>query len=232
MILDPTFLSGFTLILTGFTGAFLAALWVAAVIWTFRDIRSRHRDRLVHFLAAALVALLNLPGVLVYLIIRPARTLEEEYQQTLEEEALLQTIEDQAQCPGCERHILDDWLVCPTCQTKLRKPCHSCGRLMELPWNICPYCGTPELGMRRDGITMDDVVRDLPKERRRGKEKEAGLEKIKEELKEKEPEEDKAQLQEQEKEQEQEQEEQQVDLDGMTLIQDDEDNPLDPTPAE
>ena len=164
MTFDPTFLSGFTLILTGFTGAFLVALWVALVVWTFRDIRSRHRDRLVHFLAAALVALLNLPGVLVYLILRPARTLEEEYQQTLEEEALLQAIEDQSECPGCERHIQEDWLVCPTCQTKLRKPCHSCGRLMELPWNICPYCGTPEPGMRKEGITMDDVVRDLPKE--------------------------------------------------------------------
>ena len=45
MTFDPTFLSGFTLILTGFTGAFLVALWVALVVWTFRDIRSRHRDR-------------------------------------------------------------------------------------------------------------------------------------------------------------------------------------------
>jgi len=95
MIFDPTFLSGFTLVLTGFAGAFLVALWVALVVWTYRDIRGRHRDRLVHFLAAALVALLNLPGVLVYLVLRPSRTLEEEYQQTLEEEALLQAIEDQ-----------------------------------------------------------------------------------------------------------------------------------------
>lgn len=164
MTFDPTFLSGFILILTGFTGAFIVALWVALVVWTFRDIRARHRDRLVHFLAAALVALLNLPGVLVYLIIRPARTLEEEYQQTLEEEALLQAIEDQSECPGCERHIQEDWLVCPTCQTKLRKPCRSCGRLMELPWNICPYCGSPTPGMRKEGITMEDVIRELPKE--------------------------------------------------------------------
>src|SRR3989304_10012063 len=112
MVIDPTFLSGFTLVLTGFAGAFLVALWVALVVWTYRDVRGRHRDRLVHFLAASLVALLNLPGVLVYLVLRPSRTLEEEYQQTLEEEALLQTIEDQSQCPGCERHIKDDWLVC------------------------------------------------------------------------------------------------------------------------
>jgi RNA polymerase subunit RPABC4/transcription elongation factor Spt4 len=157
MTFDPTFLSGFALILTGFAGAFLVALWVALVIWTYRDIRARHRDKLVHFLAAALVALLNLPGVLVYFVLRPSRTLEEEYQQTLEEEALLQTIEDQSMCPGCERHVKEDWMVCPSCQTKLRKKCHSCGRLMELPWNICPYCGAPELGMRKEEKTPDEV---------------------------------------------------------------------------
>jgi RNA polymerase subunit RPABC4/transcription elongation factor Spt4 len=165
MILDPTFLSGLTLVLTGLAGAFLVALWLALVIWTYRDMRSRHRDRLVHILAALMVALLNLPGVLVYLILRPARTLEEEYQQTLEEEALLQSIEDQSVCPGCERHTHEDWLVCPTCQTKLRKRCHSCGRLMELPWNICPFCGTPAPGMRKEGATMDEVVRNLPEEK-------------------------------------------------------------------
>jgi RNA polymerase subunit RPABC4/transcription elongation factor Spt4 len=127
--------------------------------------RARHRDRLVHILAALMVALLNLPGVLVYLILRPARTLEEEYQQTLEEEALLQSIEDQSVCPGCERHTKEDWLVCPSCQTKLRKLCHSCGRLMELPWNICPYCGTPAPGMRKEGGTLEEVARSLPEEK-------------------------------------------------------------------
>jgi RNA polymerase subunit RPABC4/transcription elongation factor Spt4 len=161
MSFDPTFLSGFALILSSLTGAFLVALWVALVVWTYRDIRARHRDRLVHILAALLVAILNLPGVLVYLILRPQRTLEEEYQQTLEEEALLQAIEENTVCPGCERHVREDWVVCPSCQTKLRKPCHSCGRLMELPWNICPYCGTPAPGMRKEGVTMEDVVRDL-----------------------------------------------------------------------
>ncbi len=164
MTFDPTSLSGIVRILIAFGGAFVAALWLSLVIWTYRDIRSRHRDRLVHILAAVLVALLNLPGVLVYLILRPARTLEEEYQQTLEEEALLQSIEDQAVCPGCERRVREDWLVCPNCQTKLRKTCHQCGKLMELPWNICPYCGTPAPGMRKENVTMDDVVRELKPE--------------------------------------------------------------------
>jgi hypothetical protein len=111
MNFDPTFLSNLLLILTGFGGAFVAALWIALVIWTYRDIRTRARDPLVQILSTLLVAVLNLPGILVYLILRPQRTLEEEYQRTLEEEALLQALEDMPLCPGCERRVKDDWQV-------------------------------------------------------------------------------------------------------------------------
>lgn len=150
MAFDPTFLNSFLLVLVAFGGAFLAALWLALIVWTWRDIRSRARDPLAQVLAVLVVALLNLPGALVYLILRPAYTLEEEYQRTLEEEALLASIEDQSLCPGCERRVREDWQICPNCHTKLRKPCQHCGKLMELPWNICPYCGTPAPGMRKE----------------------------------------------------------------------------------
>jgi RNA polymerase subunit RPABC4/transcription elongation factor Spt4 len=143
-------MSSIFLILVAFGGAFLAALWLALVIWAWRDIRSRARDPLSQVLAVLVVAVLNLPGVLVYLILRPARTLEEEYQRTLEEEALLASIEDQSLCPGCERRVHADWQVCPNCHTLLMKSCPHCARLNELPWNICPYCGTPAPGMRKE----------------------------------------------------------------------------------
>jgi len=161
MTFDPTFLSNFLLVITAFGGAFLAALWIALVIWTYRDIRARARDPLVQILSTLLVTLLNLPGVLVYLILRPPRTLEEEYQRTLEEEALLQALEDLPLCPGCERRIKDEWQVCPNCHTKLKKTCHNCGKFMELPWNICPFCGTPAVGMRRESVSMDDALKGL-----------------------------------------------------------------------
>lgn len=161
MSFDPSLLSNFLLVLTAFGGAFLAALWIALVIWTYRDIRGRARDPLVQILSALLVAVLNLPGVLVYLILRPGRTLEEEYQHTLEEESLLQALEDLPVCPGCERRIQVDWQVCPNCHTKLKKTCHHCGKLMELPWNICPHCGTPVPGMRQEGMTIDEALRGL-----------------------------------------------------------------------
>jgi RNA polymerase subunit RPABC4/transcription elongation factor Spt4 len=164
MTLDPTITSSLILFLVGFSGAFLLALWAALIIWTWRDIRSRARDLLAQVLSTLVVAVLFIPGILVYLILRPNRTLEEEYQRTLEEEALLTSIEDQAVCPGCERRIKEDWQICPNCQTKLKKPCHQCGKLMELPWNICPFCGTLAPGMRREASTIDDAVKELQTE--------------------------------------------------------------------
>jgi len=102
--------------------------------------------------------LLFLPGILIYLILRPSRTLEEEYQRTLEEEALLQTVEDAPVCPGCNRRVQLDWVACPNCHTRLKKVCDHCGKMIELPWNLCPYCGTPVAGMRGEPATADDEL--------------------------------------------------------------------------
>ncbi len=164
MVFDPSYLGNFMLFLTAWGGAFLAALWLSLVIWTYRDIRARARDPLARILAVLVVAVLFLPGIVVYLILRPPRTIEEDYQHTLEEEALLQAIEDASLCPGCGRRVKENWIICPSCHTKIKKNCHQCGRLMELPWNLCPYCGSPAPGMRREHQTLDDVLRTLPAE--------------------------------------------------------------------
>jgi RNA polymerase subunit RPABC4/transcription elongation factor Spt4 len=161
MRFDPTFLSSFFLVLTAWGGAFIAALWLSLIVWTYRDIRSRARDPLGRILAVLIVATLFLPGIVIYLILRPHRTLEDEYQQTLEEEALLYSIEETHMCPGCGRHAKENWVVCPNCHTKLKKSCRNCGQLMELPWNLCPYCGTPTPGMRREQLSLDEAMASL-----------------------------------------------------------------------
>lgn len=161
MTFDTSFLSNFMLILTAWGGAFLAALWLSLIVWTYRDIRSRARDPLGRILAVLVVAVLFLPGILIYLILRPQRTLEDEYQNTLEEEALLQSIEEVPVCPGCGRRTQPEWKICPNCHTRLKKNCHKCKKLMELPWNLCPYCGTPTPGKRRENLTLDDALEPL-----------------------------------------------------------------------
>jgi len=165
MKLDPAFFSNFLLVAAAFAAAFAAALWLSLIIWTFRDIRRRSRDPLLRILAALVVAVLFLPGIIVYLILRPPLTLDEEYQQALEEEALLQSIEDQALCPSCSRKIQPEWVACPNCHTRLKKSCHQCGKPIELPWNICPYCGTSVPGLRHEediSALSDDFTHNPP----------------------------------------------------------------------
>jgi RNA polymerase subunit RPABC4/transcription elongation factor Spt4 len=164
MTFDPSNLSNVLLIVVAWGGAFLAALWLSLVFWTFRDIRGRARSVGERLLAVLIVAVLFLPGIVIYLILRPPRTLEEEYQHTLEEEALLTSIEESALCPGCGRRIKDNWQVCPSCHTRLKKNCHHCGKLMELPWNLCPYCANPTPGARRENLNLDDALSPLPVE--------------------------------------------------------------------
>ena len=145
MTLDPIFLSNFIIIGTAFTAAFGVALWLSLIFWTYRDIRKRARDPFMIVLGVLIVAVLFLPGILVYLIIRPPRTIEEEYQRVLEEEALLQTIEDNLLCSGCGRRVQEGWVICPSCHADLKKKCRRCGKLLEIPWDICPFCSAPAL---------------------------------------------------------------------------------------
>jgi len=143
MRIDPATLSSFIMVGTAFAGAFVAALWLSLIFWTYRDIKSRTKDPLLRILATLITLVFFLPGIIVYLILRPRRTIEDEYQRTLEDETLLQTIEDRAVCPGCSRQIDEDWSICPSCHTLLKTHCQTCNRLLELVWDVCPYCETP-----------------------------------------------------------------------------------------
>lgn len=122
-------------------GAALAALWLSLVLWAFRDMRLRSRDPFAQFLAAIVVAILPIFGIVIYLILRPPEKLAEAYERALEEEALLQEIEARPGCPGCSRTVEAGWLLCPHCHTRLRKRCPDCEQLLELTWDLCPFCG-------------------------------------------------------------------------------------------
>lgn len=142
-------------------GAFLAAIWLSLIIWTFRDMRARSRDPFAQILATLVVALLPGVGMIVYLILRPPETLAEAYERALEEEALLQEIEERPACPGCSRTVENNWLLCAHCHTRLRKACPDCNALMELQWNICPHCGNDHIDPYYVGpqvVLADDLV--------------------------------------------------------------------------
>lgn len=133
-----------TLRLAGFLGgSYFALIWVASVLWAYRDIRSRTRDVVSQLTATAIAAALPILGLPLYLVLRPKHTLQESYERQLEQEAMLSELHAVSACPQCRRPAQDDFMVCAHCRTQLREPCGSCGRLLQHAWRNCPYCATP-----------------------------------------------------------------------------------------
>jgi RNA polymerase subunit RPABC4/transcription elongation factor Spt4 len=135
-------------------GAFFLAFWLSLIIWTFRDVRSRSRDIFAQLLATLMVIFFNVPGLVLYFMLRPQETLAQAYEKALEEEALLQDIEERYACPGCKKKVQPEFQICPSCHTRLKRQCPSCNRLLQLQWNICPYCGvTPGAPATQPAVT-------------------------------------------------------------------------------
>ena len=133
--------------------AYFALLWVALAFYVVRD--ARRRSQSISFLALAMLLGFVPPylGPLVYLVVRPPLTLEEERALAIEERALLeplQTEEPSRPCPSCGRDIENDFVICPYCRTQFARRCASCDRLLRLGWNVCPYCAE-EVGSQPQG---------------------------------------------------------------------------------
>ena len=111
-----------------FGAAFLIALWIGLILWVLRDIRSRTRDPFMIILSILFVIVLFIPGVFIYLFVRPRKTFEQKYQDAIEEEALLREIGVSERCPSCGHSIENDWILCPYCHTKIKKKCVNCGK--------------------------------------------------------------------------------------------------------
>ena len=120
-------------------------LWLAAAYWAFRDVQLRTENPLAPYLAAAGIivsspALFPL-AVFAYRIVRPQERIGEVYERNLAEEAMLNEIESVRHCPGCDRRVDAEWILCPTCRTRLNRVCPNCTRLVGLDWTLCAWCG-------------------------------------------------------------------------------------------
>lgn len=134
------FSSAFFMLVVRLFVLFLIILWLSLVYWTYRDAQRRGAMGVYW---AVIVLLFNLFGWLIYLIIRPAEYVMDVKERELEikEREILLNRSDFL-CPGCNKPIEKDFLVCPYCLKKLRNTCPKCGRAVNLDWRMCPYCKT------------------------------------------------------------------------------------------
>src|SRR5437870_4290297 len=134
-------------------GVWALLLWLSIIVWVYRDIRERTRDLGLQVLAVFITMMFfpgfNIPGLALYLMLRPRETLEEAYSRSLEEEALLREIGDEGLCPSCRRFTERGWRTCPFCQTQLKDICGECEQLLSFNWVVCPYCTAERKGAAR-----------------------------------------------------------------------------------
>src|SRR5487761_2592211 len=126
-------------------GIYIVIVRLAAAFWAFRDMQLRSANPIVPYLAAAFIIgftpVLFVFAVLVYKIIRPQERLGEAYERGLAEEALLAEIDAIQHCATCGRKVNDEWILCPTCRTRLKRVCPHCSRLGGFEWSLCAWCG-------------------------------------------------------------------------------------------
>jgi RNA polymerase subunit RPABC4/transcription elongation factor Spt4 len=124
---------------------YFVVLWLAASYWAFRDMQLRTENPIAPYLAASFIIVFTpifFPlAVYVYRIIRPQEKIGEVYERNLAEEALLAEVEAVKSCPTCSRRVHDEWIICPTCRTRLNRVCPNCGKLVGLDWSLCAWCG-------------------------------------------------------------------------------------------
>ena len=124
---------------------YVVILWVALAFYVVRDARQRSPSLSFTMFAALLGFLPPFLGPLIYFVIRPPHTLEEERALLLEEQALLEPPGDGVivrPCPTCGREIEKEFIVCPYCRTQFARRCVNCDRSLRLGWSVCPYCAT------------------------------------------------------------------------------------------
>jgi RNA polymerase subunit RPABC4/transcription elongation factor Spt4 len=142
-------------------GVWALLLWLSIIVWVYRDIRERTRDLGLQVLAVFVVMIFfpgfNIPGLALYLMLRPRESLEEAYARSLEEEALLREIGDEGMCPSCRRFVEKEWRLCPFCATQLKDVCTKCQQLLSFNWVACPYCAT-----ERRGVTVPESAKPAP----------------------------------------------------------------------
>ena len=130
---------------------FLVLMWLALVVWVFRDAARRNNAPGYPRLMAAVALVIPYLGPLLYLALRPSETIEEQRERRLETVGL----ERQAllSCPDCGFPTEPKYLACPSCMRKLKEPCSRCHEPVDPRWALCPFCENPQslqLGGRTD----------------------------------------------------------------------------------
>jgi hypothetical protein len=119
----------------------LIVFWFVVLYWVWLDSGDRTTNKIVRLSYVLLVAVLNVIGLIIYLIIRPGQTIEEIYWADLERRYLKYETAELGDCPKCGRQLFPGYTFCPNCRYKLKIKCSKCQVYVDKKNKFCPHCG-------------------------------------------------------------------------------------------
>ena len=117
---------------------YIALFWFALVIWVTKDIINRTNNILFQVFAILLVIGLNLPGLLIYLMLRPLQTLDDKYLDEIEMESFEK---ESKMCRECKSELHKEFEFCPFCGKEIQTKCSHCEKRSDQEFEFCPLCG-------------------------------------------------------------------------------------------
>ena len=115
--------------------------WLVIIGWVWIDSSERTSDKNRRFIYVFLVIILNIPGLIIYLIVRPSETIEEIYWADLERRYIKFETAELGDCPKCGHQLYPGYVFCTNCGYEIKKRCPKCNVLVDKDHKFCEFCG-------------------------------------------------------------------------------------------
>lgn len=132
--------------------------WIFVLGWVWVDAGERTTKTSSKVVSVVLVGVLNIVGLLIYLIIRPKQTLQDLYWIDLERRFLKYETAELGDCPNCKSSLQPGYNMCPKCGFSIKQQCTGCQVWIDRNYNYCPFCGmTVTVNTSKDS-TLSEIV--------------------------------------------------------------------------
>ena len=115
--------------------------WLVIVGWVWIDSSERTSRKELKVLYMFLAIVLNIPGLIIYLIIRPSETIEEIYWADLERRYLKYETSELGDCSKCGHQLYPGYVFCTNCGYEIKIRCPKCNILVNKEHKFCEFCG-------------------------------------------------------------------------------------------
>ncbi|OGC43662.1 hypothetical protein A2400_01385 [candidate division WS6 bacterium RIFOXYB1_FULL_33_14] len=123
-------------------GVIILLFWLVIIGWVWIDSGERTSKTSIRVVYLLLVIFLNIPGLIIYLIVRPSETIEQIYWADLERRYLKYETAELGDCSKCGSQLLPGYVHCSNCGNEIKRRCPKCGVLINKDHKFCENCGT------------------------------------------------------------------------------------------